>query len=238
MKDKTTLSLQLVNSLREKIKTMKVGDRLPSERQLCEDYGVSRTTVRNAISDLEFNGYIKRIQGKGTFVHNPAIHRHNLSDYYSFTEQTKKMGKVPRTDILEYHIERVSNLVAERMNIEEDELIIRIVRLRISNDVPLLLETTFIRYLDFPEITKPLLEELPLYDIFEQKYDRKIYKVNEVFSVSSLSKDQAKALNVRNGDPCLKINRLSYDGKDKIIEFTISLARGDKFNYQTTYFPK
>lgn len=238
MKDKSTLSHKLINALRENIKSMKIGDRLPSERQLCEDYGVSRTTVRNAIADLELNGYIKRIQGKGTFVQNPAILRHNLSDYYSFTEQTKKMGKVPRTDILEYHIERVNSLVAERMSLEDEDLIIRIVRLRSSNDVPLLFETTFIEYDDFPEITKPLLEELPLYEIFEKKYGRKIYRVNEIFSVSSLNKYQADTLKVRNGDPCLKINRLSYDKEDKIIEFTVSLARGDKFNYQTTYFPK
>lgn len=217
---------------------MKSGDKIPSERQLCDIYGVSRTTVRNAISELELNGYLKRVQGKGTFVQNPSEKRHNLSDYYSFTEQTKNLGKIPKSEILEYHIEQANSMVQEKMNLDEDEFIIRFIRLRKADNEAMMLETTYIKYEDFPEITKKALEEKALYEIFEENFNRKIVKVEESFGVTSLNKTQAMILDLMTQEPCLKIQRLSYDKDDQVIELTISYARGDKFKYQTTYYPE
>ncbi|MDO5718749.1 MAG: GntR family transcriptional regulator [Tissierellia bacterium] len=238
MKDKSTLSAKLINSLLDEIKHMEIGEKIPTERQLCDIYNISRTTVRNAISYLELNGYVKRIQGRGTFVHRPSDLSQNLSDYYSFTEQTKRMGRVPKTEILEYHIEKANNLTKEKMNLAEDALIMKFIRLRKSDDIPMMLETTFLSYEDFPEITKLRLEQKPLYDIFEEDYNRKIHKVQEIFSVTTLSKTESKLLAVNHFKACLKIERLSYDIDGNLIEYTISLARGDKFNYKTIYYPK
>lgn len=129
-------------------------------------------------------------------------------------------------------------MVAERMGLGDEDLIIRIVRLRSSNDVPLLLKQPLSLTMIFRKLQNHYWKNCLYTKYSSKKYGRKIYRVNEIFSVSSLNKHQADSLKVRNGDPCLKINRLSYDKDDKIIEFTVSLARGDKFNYQTTYFPK
>lgn len=237
-KNKQALYSKLLSSIREMIKDMEVGEKLPSERQLCIDYNVSRTTVRRAISDLELSGEVKRIQGSGTFVDRPSAVRHNLSDYYSFTEQTKRLGNVPVSIIIEYHIENANSTTAEMFDITEEDLIIKFIRLRKSNDIPMMLETTFLNYADFPEITMALLEKMPLYEIFEEVYQRKIFKVQESYSVSNLDKKQAEILEVPSTEPALKISRVSTDKDDKVIEFTLSLARGDKFNYQTTYFPE
>ena len=119
MKDNTALYKQLIGSLKEEILNMKEGDKIPSERQLCEIYNISRTTVRNAINDLEHAGHLERIQGKGTFVSNKKNDQQNLSNYYSFTERTKEIGKVPRTVILEYHIRIPSEAVRERIGADE-----------------------------------------------------------------------------------------------------------------------
>lgn len=237
MKNKDTLYSQLMDSLLEEIRQMKVGDKIPSERQLCQIYDVSRTTVRNAIIELEHNGYVTRIQGKGTFIQNPKKNRQNLSNYYSFTEATKQRGKIPKSLILEYHIERASEDIAEILHLENHELVIQIVRLRLADDEPMLLETTYIKYDDFPEITKKLLEEYPLYDIFEMKYQRKVHKVTESFFVTFVNAKQSSLLAIKANSPCLKIIRYSYDLEDHLIEYTESFAPGDKFNYETTYYP-
>lgn len=211
---------------------------MPSERSLCEEYKLSRTTVRNAISELELNGYVRRIQGKGTFVRANDVVKHNLSDYYSFTDQIRSLGKTPKSEILDFHIKRANPETVENLKISEDDLVIRFVRLRKSNDTPMMLETTYLKYQDFPELTKLNLEEKPLYEIFEHDYKRKIYKVNERFSVSLLSKNDSKLLGVKNGEPCLVITRISTDKDENIIEYTTSLARSDKFVYQNEYYPK
>ena len=123
---------ELLNTLIEKIKTMNLGDRLPSERQLCVDYDVSRTTVRSAISELELEGYIVRVQGKGTFVSKPKTKKLNLSNYYSFTEQTISLGKVPKTIILDYDIRIPSNNILKKMKLPKGSKIIYMIRLRMQ----------------------------------------------------------------------------------------------------------
>lgn len=232
-----TLYHELIDSLIDKIKSMDIGQKLPSERQLCEDYNVSRTTVRSAISDLEIKGYVTRIQGSGTFVADPSSNRQNLSNYYSFTEQTKKIGKTPKSVIIEYHIEVPPLYIQEIMGLKPKDETIIFDRLRLADDDKMMLETTYIPYKDFKQISKELLETHPLYEIFEKIYSRKITKVNEEYSVIPLTNDNANLLEVDKKMPALEIKRKSFDNNDKIIEYTISIARGDKFNYETTYYP-
>lgn len=228
---------ELINQLTEKIKSMELGEKLPSERQLCEDYEVSRTTVRNAISELELQGYLVRIQGKGTFVSKPKTKRQNLSNYYSFTEKTRSLGKTPKTIIIDYNISIPSDYILNKMNLKKDSKVIHVVRLRLADDEKMMLEYTYIPYENFKEITRELLEELPLYEIFEKKYNNMIYKVIESFSVIAVPTYQANILDVSKGSPALKIDRISYNNDNDVIEYSLSIASGSKFNYETTYYP-
>lgn len=238
MEETNTLYKKLIMSLKEEISNMDVGDKIPSERQLCNIYDISRTTVRNAITDLEHSGLLERIQGKGTFVAKPKDNRQNLSNYYSFTETTREIGKTPKTVILEYHIRTLDKENLEILEAEEYELFIDFTRLRLADNEPMLIETTYLKYDEFPDITKKLLEELPLYEIFEQKYNRKIVKVTETFSATVLNSEQASHLKAKEHSSCLKITRFSYDMGNNVIEFTRSYAPEDRFNYETTYYPK
>ena len=94
---------QLVDSLREKIETeYEPGDLLPSERELSEDYCISRKTVRLALKELETLGFIKRRHGKGTFVADRSQETTNLTRAYSFSEQMRSLGRIPRSELLEF----------------------------------------------------------------------------------------------------------------------------------------
>ena len=94
--DKTSrvpLYLQLMDIIIYKIEnTMEKGDKLLSEREICDKYDVSRSTVRQAISELERDGYIYKMHGKGTFVADKEVHQ-DLVQFYSFTDEMKKLGK-------------------------------------------------------------------------------------------------------------------------------------------------
>ena len=99
---------QLVDILLEEIDTkLKPNDKMMSEREICTKYDVSRTTVRQALSELENMGYIYKRPGKGTFVATLNRDKENLMDFYSFTEQMRQQGKVPSTQILSFEKQRL-----------------------------------------------------------------------------------------------------------------------------------
>lgn len=163
---------------------------------------------------------------------------HNLSDYFSFTEQIRRLGQTPSSEIIEYHIEYANQEIMENMQMTESEPVITFIRLRKADNSPLMLETTSIKYNDFPGVTKKLLGERPLYEILKGLYGVTLYKVEESFSVSSTSRAEAKLLEINSSDPCLNITRITSDKSEAVIEYTKSLARADKFVYKTEYFPK
>ncbi|MDO4787702.1 MAG: GntR family transcriptional regulator [Johnsonella sp.] len=227
------LYAQLVDKLISKMEGMQYFDKLPSERELCSLYNMSRTTVRQAMNELELGGYIIRIHGKGTFVAKPTDAKQNLSNYYSFTKQTLLMNKTPRADILEFHKEKANKSVRDKMGLKEGDKVIRFERLRLADEVPMMLETTFLPFAKFSGIKKSDLLRKPLYDIVEEDYHHKISKVVEHFSASNLSPKQAAALGLQGGLACLKVMRLSYDAKGNVVELTFSFARADQFVYTT-----
>lgn len=231
----SALYSKLIDELLEKIGTMKKGDQLPSERQLCKDYEVSRTTVRNAIRYLVNSGVLYQIQGKGTFIREE--NRENLSNYYSFTQQIKKSGKTPKSIVVDYAIKDINPKLKEVMKLNDDK-IIQFNRLRLADNVPMMYEKTTIPYSRFKSVDKKLLEKKALYDIFLEDFNTKIYEVKERFSVVELNSDKAKILGFKNKIACLKIKRISYDIEENIIEYTISYARGDMFYYETSYKPQ
>lgn len=230
-----TLYSDLTSKLLDKISTMNKGDKFYSERQICQDYGVSRTTVRNAIGALVNAGILYQVQGKGTFIREK--NSENLSNYYSFTEQTRRNGKNPKSPVLKFEIKEANEKLQKIFGLEKDAKIIQFERLRIADDIPMMYEITSIPYDRFSEIDKDLLGKKALYDIFNEDFKTKIYRVKERFSVSSLSYEMARALKQKDQSPCLKIVRRSLDIENSIIEYTVSFARADIFYYETSYSP-
>lgn len=231
----SSLYQDLIDKLLDQISTMEKGAKLPSERQLCEDYNVSRTTVRNALGFLVNSGVLYQIQGKGTFVRERS--RENLSNYYSFTEQTKRNGKIPKSIVTSFKVRELNDKERQVFDDPSIEEVIVFDRLRLADDMPMMYEKTVIPYQKFDKITKDLLEKTALYEIFANNFNTKITNVRERFQVSSLTKKVADFLKLKDGSAALKITRFSYDIEDNLIEYTTSYARGDMFYYETSYKP-
>lgn len=231
----SSLYQDLIDKLLDQISTMEKGAKLPSERQLCEDYNVSRTTVRNALGFLVNSGVLYQIQGKGTFVRERS--RENLSNYYSFTEQTKRNGKIPKSIVTSFKVRELNDKERQVFDDPSIEEVIVFDRLRLADDMPMMYEKTVIPYQRFDKITKDLLEKTALYEIFANNFNTKITNVRERFQVSSLTKKVADFLKLKDGSVALKITRFSYDIEDNLIEYTTSYARGDMFYYETSYKP-
>ncbi len=226
------LYLQLMDILIEKMES-ELGEnvQLPSEREICEQYGLSRTTVRQAINELERDGYIYKVHGKGTFVAPKKVNQ-DLIKFYSFTEEMKKIGKVPVSRVLTFEIIKADRNISEKLSVNVGSQVYQFSRLRLADNVPMMFEITYVPYDSFPGITKKDLETTAMYDIFTNRFQTKIVMAEELFMPVMTAEREAELLQMSSSIPSLRIERFTY-GEDRLrlIEYTNTIARGDKFKY-------
>ena len=228
---KIPLYIQLANIFIEDIeKNMHENDKLDTEREISKQYSLSRVTVRQALDYLQKNGYIYKIQGKGNFVSERTIEQ-NLTKFYSFSEDMKKKGKVPTTEILTFEIVELDEKIASKLKLEKNDLAYKIARIRSADGVPMIYEISYLPYKRFGDLNKKMLEESPMYDVFNKKYNTKITYAEEFFMPILVNKLESIYLKIKEGESALKVERFTYENQ-QIIEYTVSIARGDKFKYR------
>lgn len=227
------LSLKLMDYIKTK---GQLHQKMLSEREICKLYGVSRTTVRTALKELETLGYIYKRHGKGTFISSQWKERQNLLEGYSFTEQMRELGKQPSTLITAFDQYAADSYIAQQLGIKQREKIIRLKRIRLADNIPLMKETTFLPFYLFSTLTKDALKNRSLYEVFSTDFHQHIVYADEEFSASILSKNEAKIFNCNPRDACLRLKRTSVNRENHTIEFTISVARSDQFFYKVRYY--
>lgn len=210
---------------------LKENTKLPSERDFCEKYKISRATVRQAIAELEKNKIIYKIQGKGTFIAPKKLDQ-PLIKFYSFTEEMIKLGKIPYSNILDFSIINCDEKIANIMNIRVDSQIYKLIRIRLVDDSPIMYETTYLPISIFPNLTLETLKEKPLYTILKENYKIKFLKAEETFFPILPTESESSYLNINPQDPSIKIQRVTFSLEESVIEFTESIVRGDKFKYK------
>ncbi|GEM03111.1 GntR family transcriptional regulator [Halolactibacillus miurensis] len=230
-KNKLPLYLQLMEDIIKKIEQgdYSENEKLPSERELCDIYNLSRITVRNALQELEQEEYIYKLHGKGTFV-APKSYKQKLVKVYSFTEEMKKLGKVPQTKVLSFDIVPIDQRLSLKMHLDVDQEVYRVKRLRLADNVPFICETSYLPTHLFPNLTKQALEERPMYSVFMDDYNMGVSQATEQFSVTSLRSEEAENLHAEIGSPAMLLERLAYDNAT-LIEYTVSIISGNKFKY-------
>ncbi|MFD1037218.1 GntR family transcriptional regulator [Virgibacillus byunsanensis] len=228
---KVPLYLQLMEGLVKKIDAQEYQEheKLPSERELCEIYDLSRITVRQTLQELEREGYIYKLHGKGTFVSSKSFNQ-NLVKLYSFTEEMKAMGKTPTTQVISFQEIAIDERLAAKINLAPLDEVYQVVRLRLADEEPLMHEISYLPKKNFPDLTEKDLNQRPMYDVFYEDYQIRVTKAVERFSATSVRKEEADHLQTSVGQPAMLIKRFAYHHED-LIEYTISVARGDKFDY-------
>ncbi len=228
---------QLVDILSEKIEHECVaGDMLPSERELSERYGLSRTTVRLALQELESLGLVVRQHGRGTFVADRSVQAANLTQSYSFTDQMREMGRDPKTTILEFAEMEADKNLSEHMGVRLGEKLFKLKRLRSADGMPMMVERTYLPLRKFITLKRPLLEQKPLYEVIEVDYQEKIRVAEEEFFASIARPADARLLDIGEGAPVLDLVRTTYNARNEIVEYTLSVARADQFKYKVFHY--
>lgn len=230
---KTPLYVQLMDILIDKIENyMEENDQLDSEREICDKYGLSRTTVRQALDELEKEKYIYKVQGKGNFVSSRRMEQ-ELLKVYSFTDETRKLGKKPSSKLLNFEIAEATEKVSRKLKLQEKELVFKISRIRLADEIPMIYEVTYLPYEKFSGMTKEMLVESPMYEVFKNKYHTNITSAEEAIEGILINKLESIYLNIVEGQAGLKVERITYSNK-QAIEYTESIARGDKFKYRVS----
>lgn len=228
------LHYQLKEILQEMIENevLKPGQSIPTERELCEIQGVSRMTVNKAILSLVNEGLIYREQGKGTFVSIVKVNR-EISQLKGFTEQMLENGVISKTKILSFKvIEATKKYKFELRMPENKNKIIEIKRLRFSAEQPVAIETAWLPYYLFNGMTKDIIEDKSLYEIFREKYGYHPDKAKQTIEPTMLNGYESKLLNQENSALALIFRRTTYLEDETPIEYTKAIYRSDKYKYQ------
>jgi GntR family transcriptional regulator len=209
------------------------GEALPSERELCERYGVSRPTLRQATQDLVREGTLVVRRGVGTFVAQPRV-RQQLGSVLGFTEKMARQGRRASTQVLERSVHRVDELdasVASELGLEPDASVLRVVRLRLADNIPVMVETMHISPDRFAGIDDLDLEKVSLYQALRDRYDVRIVQLRETLEPVLLTDADAKLLRARPRSASIQATITSFDKAGTPVEHTISRVRGDSSQY-------
>lgn len=228
---------RIIEDLETKIrKEMKPNEKLPSERQLLEQYHVSRNTIRLALANLEERGIIYRLHGKGTFVSTTYLNKTNLSSMYSFSDEMRQMGRKPTTDNRTFKLIDPPEEVIEQLNLQDGEKAYKLVRVRYADGIPMMYGETYLPESIFPNLKLSDLNKNTLYGVLKEKYNECSVLAFEDVQAVSLSKEESEILETKLGAPSLKIYRRTINENNLPIEFTKTLARGDKFIYRSRQY--
>ena len=225
--------LPLYFQLKEKIKenilngNFKEGDLLPAERELSERYHLSSTTVRRALNDLVFENFLERKAGKGTFVRMRRVKR-DLRKVLGFTDNMREMGLVPTTKVLSKTIIKATEFVRDYMKIKESAEVVKLERLRLADNVPMMLETRYIRTDLCPGIIEYELDS-SLWKVFESVYGHKPFRHSQTLRVTTISGDSAALLGLEENSYIYLIRGATYLKDGKAIECEQSYYRSDKY---------
>lgn len=225
------LYVQLYEILKDKIESgaWKVNDQIPTEKELCDTFNVSKATVRLALSELEKQGYVKKLQGRGTFVSKKEIPE-GISMLTSFKEDLFEESVMLQTKILAQTVIMPINQIDKKLSISADKHVIYIKRLRSWNSEPVLIQDTYIPYHICPSLLTGNLLHLSLSNLIESFCKRRISKVEDYISIEFIKKADSEFLEVAEGTAGLLIEQFFYDGPQRIA-YSRSLKRPDKLKF-------
>ncbi len=226
--------IQLMEILKEKVQLAEwaPGDQIPGEQDLCEHYQISRTVVRQALRELEYEGVISRQKGKGTFISLPKISEGLVQKLTGFYQDMVERGLKPGTKVLHQDVIPANEKIARFLNINPGEKVIDIQRLRFINDEPIQCVTTFIPFEICPALATVDLTDRSLYEFLESECGIVIVKGHRYIEAVLANEYDAALLGIERGAPLLMLESVSYSESGKPIEYYLALHRGDRSRFE------
>jgi GntR family transcriptional regulator len=204
---------------------------IPSERQLEVLYNVSRTTIREAIDYLTRQGYLYREHGRGTFVSPPKLQK-ALMELTSFSEDLLKRGIQPGQIIRDISVVVPPPSILQRLELAPGTRMLRLERIRLGNDIPIGLQTSYLALGPDQTITRADMETAgSLYRLLQEKFRIIPSEADETLEATVATKEEAELLQIEEGAPLLLSERVLFAQNRRPVEFVKILYRGDRYQY-------
>lgn len=210
----------------------KPGDMIPAEIELASSYGVSRVTVRKALDHLTAEGLLQRSAGVGTFVKSQVIKK-KVPQLLGFTDEITQLGMVPTTKVTMFELIQVPRNLYQILQIDKDEMVYHFQRIRYANEIPFLLETSYMSARLYPDISLNILNGSK-YHYVEDTLGLKIafneHTVTPVMPPSYL----VKLFGLQENQPIIKVDNTTHLENGQILDLTEQFYNSPK--YQLRYF--
>jgi len=235
--DKEKLYIQLTNILQSNIRSgvWRTGQQIPTEEDLCKSYGVSKITVRRAIDNLVFDGYLEKLQGKGTFVRKGPP-RSGIAMKTTLVEGVFLPGDIENVKVVEKKVlHQVDDEVARRMGPVVDRDVFYLCRLKSFEGVPVLVNEIYIPLRVCPGLTEWDPEGGAVFEYLQDHSTAKIARVTQTVEVGRAGDYLGGLLNTRPTSACMVMHRLFLSAGGMTVAYSKTTARADRFQLDSEY---
>ena len=204
---------------------------IPTEMELSDTYGVSRPTVRQAIQSLVNEGYLEKRKKRGTLVKqpDPKIKQEFTRHIESFDSEVYRKGMFPKTKVLTFTKIPATKEIAQNLNLNKNDQVYKLTRLRFAEDNPVVFVTSFIPFHIFPDLKRIDFTQNSLYDVFsEMGYP--IRSASRKLEITKADETISCLLDICEDDPLFHFHTQGFAEDRLPIEYSIAKYRGD-INY-------
>lgn len=212
-----------------------VGDRLPNEVELAERFNVHRMTIRQAVNKLVRDHVVVRKRGSGTYLisdKRPVMVK-SLDNLTTYRDDIEQAGLQAQYKVLSFERTTAPADLAENLQIDQGDPVIRFSRVMYASDVPLAVEHTALPYDLFSDLELADIEG-PLYLLMREKFNVKILYAEHEIGCLMPGQEERRLLQLSEGSPCLSLYIVSHDNNGRVVEFSEALHRGDKYRFKCT----
>lgn len=224
---------QLKQTLLEKIEagTWQPNEPIPTEKELQEQYQLSRTTVRQAVSELVSEGYLYRRRGKGTYVAKPKV-RHGPQRPYGLSGYLRAHGLKPGWKLLTMERTLPPKKVAQALGVAGGKEVLCVKRLRLADEEVIGLHTLYVPFPLASEITaEDMIDGDSSLAYLEEGHHVVLSETHRTIEAVPANEEEAELLGVEVGSPILLVQRTTIAADGKPVEYLKAAYRGDRFEY-------
>ncbi len=218
---------EIEHAIRQRLSRLKPGAELPSDAQLCDEFGVSRMTARHAMTRLALEGLVSRVRGRGTFVGEPPTHR-RANSLLSFSNEMRRQGRSPSSRLLGRALRPPSREEAARLQLKSGEKLLSLKRIRLADGHPIALESTRLHRRTAAAVLAANLQVESLHAVLVRAGCLPT-KGRATITAEPATADDARWLQMRKGDPMLVERRVILDQRGRPLEFTESRYPADRY---------
>jgi GntR family transcriptional regulator len=211
------------------------GGRLPSESEICRAYGVSRTVVRQALDDLDGEGLLFRVKGKGTFITQRKVNATFVQQPVGFHASMTAQGYTVGSHVLALGAAKATPLLAKLLDLAIGAPVVQLDRVRTLDELPIQVERTYLPHRLVPGFETIDMENRSLYATLEERYGIRPTSWNRTFEVVPMSRGDADRLGVKPGSPALSMSSLSRTADGVAVEYDLAVYRGDRARFEITF---